>query len=49
VKRSGRDKDVFSSKKLGNKRAEQVLPRRRGEVAQIMYTHVSKCKNDEIK
>jgi hypothetical protein len=22
---------------------------KRGEVAQIMYTHVSKCKNDEIK
>jgi hypothetical protein len=33
---------------------EQVLPRkgegwRNGEVAQTMYTHVSKCKNDKIK
>jgi hypothetical protein len=30
---------------------EQVLPRREGEeeVAQIMYTHVSKSKNDKIK
>jgi hypothetical protein len=31
---------------------EQVLPRRwkKGEeVAQIMYTHVSKCKDDKIK
>jgi hypothetical protein len=38
-----------------NKRAEQVLLRNeegeggRGEVSQIMYTHVSKCKNDKIK
>jgi hypothetical protein len=24
-------------------------PEGAGEVAQIMYTHVSKCKNDEIK
>jgi hypothetical protein len=33
------------------RRAEQVLPRRRwmGEVAQTMYTHVNKCKNDKIK
>jgi hypothetical protein len=41
------------------KRAEQVFPgsggegRGRfggcGEVAQTMYTHVSKCKNDKIK
>jgi hypothetical protein len=37
------------------KRLEQVLPRSRGggeevgEVAQIMCTHVSKCKNDKIK
>jgi hypothetical protein len=23
--------------------------RRRGEVAQIIYTHVSKCENDKIK
>jgi hypothetical protein len=34
------------------KRVEQVLPGSRvggGGVAQIMYTHVSKCKNDKIK
>jgi hypothetical protein len=39
---------VFSSTKLENKRAEQVLPGSgmEGEVAKIMYTHVSKCKND---
>jgi hypothetical protein len=33
---------------LENSRAEQVLPGgrgKRGKVAQIMYTHVSKCKN----
>jgi hypothetical protein len=32
--------------------AEQVLPGRRGmraKVAQTMYTHVSKCKNDKMK
>jgi hypothetical protein len=45
---------VFSSTKLENKRVEQVLPRKggdgmSGEVAQTMYTHVSKCKNDKIK
>jgi hypothetical protein len=47
---------VFSSTKSENKRVEQVLPgsrgrgcRRSGEVAQTMYTHVSKCKNDKIK
>jgi hypothetical protein len=36
---------------LQNKRAEQVFPGSRGgeEVAQIMYTHVSKCKNNKIK
>jgi hypothetical protein len=38
---------------LENKRAEQVLPGSRvgsgGEVAQTMYTHMSKCKNDKIK
>jgi hypothetical protein len=35
---------------LENKRAEQVLPRSSGgKVAQIMYTYVSKCKNDKIK
>jgi hypothetical protein len=33
---------------LENKRAEQVLPGT-GEVAQTMYTNVSKCKNDKIK
>jgi hypothetical protein len=36
-----------------NKRAEQVLLRSgeesRGEVAQTMCTHVSKCKKDKIK
>jgi hypothetical protein len=32
------------------KRAEHVLPGRQGEeVAQTIYTHVSKCKNDKIK
>jgi hypothetical protein len=44
---------VFFPTKSENKRAEQVLPRSRGggggEVAQIMYTHVNKCKNDKIK
>jgi hypothetical protein len=37
----------FLFNKSENKKAEQVLPRSgvRG-VAQIMYTHVSKCKND---
>jgi hypothetical protein len=48
---------VFSSTK-SEKRVEQVLPGRRVvweawedgvEVAQTMYTHVSKCKNDKIK
>jgi hypothetical protein len=40
---------------LESKRAEQVLSGRGGEkgrgreeVAQIMYTHVSKCKNDKL-
>jgi hypothetical protein len=42
---------VFSSTKLENRRAEQVLPGGWGggwkrEVVQIMYTHVSKCKNN---
>jgi hypothetical protein len=41
----------FSSTKSENKRVEQVLPGRRGqrdrEVAQTMYTHVSKCKNNK--
>jgi hypothetical protein len=43
---------VFSSTKSEKKRAEQFLPasgemgvRRREEVAQTMYTHVSKCKH----
>jgi hypothetical protein len=42
---------VFSSTKLENKRVEQVLPRigRGVEMAQTMYTHVSKYKNDKIK
>jgi hypothetical protein len=42
----------FSSAKLGNKRVEQILPRHgreEEEVAQVMYTHVSKCKNNKIK
>jgi hypothetical protein len=34
----------FSSTKSENKRAKLVLPRSRGEVAQTMYIHVSKCK-----
>jgi hypothetical protein len=46
---------------LENKRAEQVLPRsegaaggkvsvgQRGEMAQTMYTHMNKCKNNKIK
>jgi hypothetical protein len=46
---------VLSSTKLEKKRAEPVLPRSgrggvgRREVAQTMYTYVSKCKNDKIK
>jgi hypothetical protein len=41
---------VFSSTKSENKRVEQVQPGRcRGGVAQIMYTHVSKCKNDKAQ
>jgi hypothetical protein len=53
VKRSGRDKDVFSSKKLGNKRAEQILPRSKGERGREKwgqgrggprYIHRNKCK-----
>jgi hypothetical protein len=40
---------VFSSTKSENKRSEQVLPGRGWEVTQIMYTHVSKCKNDKIQ
>jgi hypothetical protein len=43
---------VFSSRKLENKRAEQVLPRSGdgggGKVVHIMYTHVSRFKNDKI-
>jgi hypothetical protein len=38
---------------LENKREEQVLPRsrgrERGQVAQIICTHVCKCKNDKIQ
>jgi hypothetical protein len=46
---------ILSSIKSEKKRAEQVLPGSRGgewvvgEVAEIMYIHVSKCKNDKIK
>jgi hypothetical protein len=29
--------------------ARMKRERKRGEVAQIMYTHVSKCKNNKIK
>jgi hypothetical protein len=39
---------------LENKRAQQDLPgswgrMEREKVAQIMYTHASKCRNDNIK
>jgi hypothetical protein len=38
----------LSSTKLENRKGEQFLPERvRG--AQIMYTHVKKCKNGKIK
>jgi hypothetical protein len=40
---------VFSSTKSENKRAEQVLPGGRGQVAQLIYTHVSKWKNNKTK
>jgi hypothetical protein len=48
---------MFSLQNLENKRMEQVLPciwgdqggRRREEVTQTIYTHVSKCKNGKIK
>jgi hypothetical protein len=42
----------MSSTKSENKRVEQVLPGRvekRGQVTQIISTHVSKCTNDKIK
>jgi hypothetical protein len=43
----------FCSTKSENKGAVQVLPRGRGrvrrKVAQIMYMHVGKCKNNKIK
>jgi hypothetical protein len=38
---------VFTSTKLENKKAEQVLPGSGG--GEKVYTHVIKCKNDEIK
>jgi hypothetical protein len=38
---------VFSSTKL-EKRVEQVLPGKEGEVAQTICTHISKDKNDQI-
>jgi hypothetical protein len=45
---------VLSSTKFESRRAEQFPPGGRGgvtqvgsgEVAQIMYTHISKCNND---
>jgi hypothetical protein len=42
---------VFSSRKLENKRVERTAWEwgKGGEVAQTMYAHVSKCKNDKIK
>jgi hypothetical protein len=44
---------VSFSTKSENKREEQVLPGSGGRVlvgvSQTIYTHVSKCKNDEIK
>jgi hypothetical protein len=42
---------IFFFNKIRDKRAEQVLPGDvgvgGGEVAKIMYTHVSKCKNNK--
>jgi hypothetical protein len=43
---------MFSTK-LENKRVELVMPGSGGEMggeklAQIMYTYVSKCKNDKV-
>jgi hypothetical protein len=42
---------VFSSTKSENKVAEQVLPASEvgREVAQTIYTHVSKCENDKME
>jgi hypothetical protein len=39
---------VFSSTKLENKRVEQICPavEVRGKGTQIIYSHVSKCKNN---
>jgi hypothetical protein len=37
---------VFFSKKSENKRIKQVLPASGDGVAQTMYIHVKKCKND---
>jgi hypothetical protein len=41
----------FFFTKAENKMAEQILSggQGMGEMAQIIYTHVSKCKNDKIK
>jgi hypothetical protein len=43
----------ISSTKSEKRKAEQVLPGSRGwwwgVMAQIIYTHVSKCKNDKTK
>jgi hypothetical protein len=38
----------FLLNKIEYKRAEQVLPGRGWKVAQTMYTHKNKCKNDKI-
>jgi hypothetical protein len=39
--------DALSVEESGPKRKRKE--RKRGEMAQTMYTHVSKCKNHEIK
>jgi hypothetical protein len=39
----------FLQEKWENKRVEQVLSGGWGEVAEIIYTHVNKCKNNKNK
>jgi hypothetical protein len=42
---------MFSHQQNQRTRGEQFLPERgrgKGEMTQIMYTHISKCKNDKI-